>query len=110
LPAQVFDPASILGCTPEEARSLLRGHLVTPGEVEAVAQTHYNWRKHQHDEASYWVVTSQAARILRVSPRHVAAQLQRHRLPYVTDPAGVRLMRRQDIEAIAAHLGCVERQ
>jgi hypothetical protein len=98
-----FDPVQILGCTPEEARALLRGHLVTPGEVEAVARLHYHWRRHLHDDASYWVVTSQAARILRLSPGKVSALLDRHRLPFVTDPTGVRLMRRQDVEAVAQH-------
>jgi hypothetical protein len=102
---QPFDPVSILGCTPEEARAMLRGHLVTPGEVEAVARSHYNWRKHLHDESSYWVVTSQAARILHLSPSQVVALLGHHRLPFVTAPGGVRLMRRQDVEAARAHLG-----
>lgn len=105
MPATTFDPVSILGCSQEEARSLLKGHLVTPGEVEAVARSHYNWRKHLDDESSYWVVTSQAARILGIPPRQVAAQLRRRRLPFVTHRSGVRLMRRSDVEAIARHVG-----
>jgi hypothetical protein len=105
----LFDPAQILGCTPDEARNLLRGHLVTPGEVEAVARSHYNWRRHLRDESSYWVVTSQAARILHLSPDQVAGLLDHHRLPFVTDRGGVRLMRRQDIEAFAQHLGVLTR-
>jgi len=104
MPSPTFDPASILGCTPDEARNLLRGHLVTPGEVEAVARSHYNWRRHLRDERSYWVVTSQAARILHVLPRDASTLLHQHRLPFVTDPAGVRLMRRADVEALATYL------
>ena len=101
----IFDPAQILGCTPDEARTLLRGHLVTPGEVEAVARSTYNWRRHLHDESSYWVVTSQAARILHLTTAQVGTLLDHHRLPFVTDHTGVRLMRRQDVEAIAEHMG-----
>jgi hypothetical protein len=105
MPAQTFDPVSMLGCSPDEARSLLKGHPVTPGEVEAVARSHYNWRKHLHDDRSYWVVTSQAARILGVSPAQVSSLLLRRRLPFVTHRSGVRLMRRADVEALAQHLG-----
>ncbi len=101
---QTFNPASILGCTPEEASALLRGRVVTPGEVEAVARSHYHWRRHLHDDSSYWVVTSQAARILGLSPREVTTLLDRRRLPFVTDRSGVRLMRRQDIEAAAPYV------
>ncbi len=100
-----FDPVSMLGCTPDEARSLLRGHVVTPGEVEAVARSHYPWRKHLRDDASYWVVASQAARILRMSPGQVNALLQHRRLPFVTHRSGVRMMRRSDVEALARYLG-----
>jgi hypothetical protein len=105
MPATLFDPVSMLGCSPDEARSLLQGHFVTPGEVEAVARSHYNWRKHLHDDTSYWVVTSQAARILRMSPGQVNALLQHRRLPFVTHRSGVRLMRRADVEALARRVG-----
>jgi hypothetical protein len=98
---KTFDPVSILGCTPDEARSMLKGHVVTPGEVEAVARSHYHWRKHLHDDRSYWVVASQAARILRMSPGQVATLLHQRRLPYITHRSGVRLMRRSDVEAFA---------
>jgi hypothetical protein len=101
MPANLFDPVSILGCTPDEARSLLQGRVVTPGEVEAVARSHYRWRKHLADDGSYWVVTSQAAAILDVSPGQVTALMQRRRLPYVTHRSGVRMMRRSDVVALA---------
>ena len=102
---KTFDPVSILGCTPDEARSVLKGHIVTPGEVEAVARTYYPWRKHLRDDDSYWVVASQAASILRRSPGQVTALLQQRRLPYVTHRSGVRLMRRSDVEAYAQRTG-----
>ncbi len=101
MPSQLFDPVSVLGCSPDEARSLLKGHVVTPGEVEAVARSHYNWRKHLHDDRSYWVVASQAARILGVSTSQVNALLQHGGLRYVTHRSGVRMMRRADVEALA---------
>jgi len=104
MPSVTFDPVSILGCTPEEARSFLRGRVITPGEVEAVARSVYNWRKHLRDDTSYWVVTSQAARILRIPPRQVTTLLQSRRVPFVTDTAGVRLMRRSDVEGLVGHL------
>ena len=102
---KTFDPVSILGCTPDEARSVLQGHVVTPGEVEAVARSHYSWRKHLRDDHSYWVVASQAAAILRMSPGQVTALLQHRRLPYVTHRSGARLMRRSDVEAYAQRIG-----
>ena len=98
---RLFDPVSILGCTPDEAKSLMQGRAVTPGEVEAVAVSHYAWRKHLRDDTSYWVVTSQAARILGTTPAHVTTLLVKRRLPYVTHISGVRLMRRADVEALA---------
>src|SRR4051794_1300419 len=42
-----LDLVTILGCTPEEAARLLRGRPVTPGEVEAAARVHYDWRRHR---------------------------------------------------------------
>ena len=101
MPTQLFDPVSMLGCTPDEARSLLAGHRVTPGEVEAVARSHYRWRKHLSDDGSYWVVTSQAAAILGRSAAQVTALMQRRELPYVTHRSGVRRMRRADVLAFA---------
>lgn len=98
-----FDPVSILGCSPDEARTLLRGRVVTPGEVESVARTVYNWRKHLRDPQSYWVVTSQAARILGIPPSEVGELLRRRRLRFITGPDGVRLMRRTDVEEVASH-------
>jgi hypothetical protein len=104
MPTKLFDPVSILGCSPDEAKSLLQGHVVTPGEVEAVARSHYPWRKHLRDDTSYWVVTSQAARILGTSSAHVTTLLMQRRLPHVTHRSGVRLMRRTDVEALARRL------
>jgi len=99
--AKLFDPVSILGRSPDEAKSLMRGHVVTPGEVEAVARAHYPWRKHLNDDVSYWVVTSQAARILGTTPAQVTTLLRRRQLPFVTHRSGVRLMRRADVAALA---------
>jgi hypothetical protein len=82
----------------------MKGHPVTPGEVEAVARSHYNWRKHLHDDRSYWVVTSQAARILGMSTGQVNALLQHGRLRFVTHRSGVRMMRRSDVEALAEYV------
>lgn len=105
MPVATFDPAKILGCTLEEARGLLRGRPVTPGEVEGVALQHYNWRAHLHDASSYWVTPSQAAQLLACSTRELSHLLGQHRLPYYLHRSGVRLMRRQDIEAFAARHG-----
>jgi hypothetical protein len=99
--AKLFDPISILGLTPDEAKTLMQGHVVTPGEVEAVARAHYPWRKHLNDDSSYWVVTSQAARILGTTPAHVATMLRQRQLPFVTHLSGVRMMRRADVTALA---------
>ena len=62
-----FDPVAVLGCSPAEAADLLRGRRVTPGEVETVALEHYDWWRHLHDPASYWVTVSRAARLLHLS-------------------------------------------
>ena len=98
----VFDPAKVLGCTEEEARSLLNGKRVTPGEVESVAVEHYDWRRHMRDPRSYWVTATQAAYLLHTSPTVVKRMLDEHRLRYVVHTSGVRLMRRHEIEDLAA--------
>ncbi|MFL6134662.1 MAG: hypothetical protein ACJ72A_17790 [Nocardioidaceae bacterium] len=98
----VFDPANVLGCTEEEARSLLNGKRVTPGEVESVAVEHYDWRRHMRDPRSYWVTVTQVAYLLHTSPTVVKRMLDEHRLRYVVHTSGVRLMRRHEIEELAA--------
>lgn len=97
-----LDLVTILGCTPEEAARLLRGRPVTPGEVEAAARIHYDWRRHINDPDSYWVTISQASRILGMRPKMVRKLLDSRRLPHITHQSGVRLMRRHEIEAIAS--------
>jgi hypothetical protein len=96
-----LDLVTILGCSPEEAARLLRGRPVTPGEVEAAARIHYDWRRHLNDPDSYWVTISQASRILGLRPKVVRKLLDQHRLPHMVHATGVRLMRRHEIEAIA---------
>lgn len=103
-----FDPTAVLGCTEAEVVRLLRGRRVTPGEVESLALTHYDWWRHLHDPHSYWVTVSRAARILHLSPSLVEQMLDEDRLPYVAHVTGVRLMRRHEITARAglpAHAG-----
>ena len=101
----VFDPAHVLGCSTNEARALLRGKRVTPGEVESVALRHYSWRRHVHDPESYWITVSQAADILRMSAPKIKQLLDDGRLPYVVHVSGVRLMRREQIEALRPSVG-----
>jgi hypothetical protein len=98
----VFDPTKVLGCSEEEALLLLHGKRVTPGEVESVAATHYDWRRHMRDPRSYWVTATQAAYILHLSPTVVKRMLDEGRLPFVVHTSGVRLMRRHEIEELAA--------
>ena len=102
--SRAFNPALVLGCTEDEALELLHGRRVTPGEVESVALTYYQWWRHLRDPRSYWVTTSQAARILHLSPSVVRRMLDHDRLPHVVHSSGVRLMRREDIEERARHL------
>jgi hypothetical protein len=99
-----FDPARVLGCDLTEAERLMRGHVVTPGEVESVALRSYPWRRHVHDPDSYWVTIGQAADLLGLTPGQVKHLLDHHRLPYVTHCTGVRLMRRNQIRALAGHV------
>jgi hypothetical protein len=98
---QAFDPVLVLGCTEEEAAALLRGRRVTPGEVEAIALTTYQWWRHLRDPRSYWVTTSQASRILHLSPSVVRQMLDADRLPSVLHSSGVRLMRRHEVVELA---------
>jgi hypothetical protein len=106
----VFDPVSVLGCSLEQARRLMRGHVVTPGEVESVALGSYRWRAHLQDPDSYWVTVSQAAGILDVSVAELRQMLAQRRLPFLTHASGVRLMRRQQIQEIARHRPHAERR
>ena len=94
----VFDPTEVLGCSRAEATALLRGRRVTPGEVESLAMSVYDWRRHLRDPRSYWVTVSEAARLLHASPSRVRRLLDEDRLPYVMHASGVRLMRRHQIE------------
>jgi predicted alpha/beta hydrolase len=96
-----FQPAQVLGCTEDEAALLLAGKRVTPGEVEAIAMTVYDWRRHLRDPRSYWLTATQAAAVLHVSTPVVRRMLDEDRLPHVTHVSGVRLMRRHDIEDLA---------
>ncbi|MEP7091968.1 MAG: helix-turn-helix domain-containing protein [Nocardioidaceae bacterium] len=93
-----FDAIRVLGCSEDVAASLLRGRRVTPGEVETLALTHYEWWRHLRDRQSYWVTVSQAARILHLAPGRVRRMLDEDRLPHVVHVSGVRLMRRHEIE------------
>jgi hypothetical protein len=97
-----FDPVHVLGCSEVEAARLLAGKVVTPGEVEAAAMVHYDWRRHSRDPRSYWVTVTQAAHILHVSPTVVKRMLEDDRLPHVFHMSGVRLMRRHEIEDVAS--------
>jgi len=74
-----------------------------PGEVESVALEYYPWRAHLRDPESYWITVSQAADILGVSDAELRRMLNQRRLPFYTHKSGVRLMRRRQIEEIAAH-------
>jgi hypothetical protein len=103
--SHTFDPALVLGCTEEEAAMLLDGRRVTPGEVESVALTAYQWWRHLRDPRSYWLTTSQAARIMHLSPGTVRVMLDEDRVPHVLHSSGVRLMRRHEVEELAARLG-----
>ena len=98
-----FDPARVLGCSVEEARQLMSGRVVTPGEVEGVALQSYRWRAHLRDPESYWITVGQAAAIVGVSGAELRRLLDDRRLPFYTHRSGVRLMRRQQIQDIARH-------
>ena len=97
-----FDPANVLGCDREQAQWLMRGHVVTPGEVEAVALASYRWRVHLRNPNSYWVTVGQAAAILGVSRDELRMMLAERRLPFATHRSGVRLMRREQIQEVAS--------
>jgi hypothetical protein len=79
----------------------MHGRRVTPGEVESVALTTYQWWRHLRDPRSYWVTTSQAARLLHLSPGVVRRMLDDDRLPHALHASGVRLMRRHEVEDLA---------
>ena len=98
---QCFDPTHILGCSREQALQLFHGRPVTPGEAEALAETSYPWRRHLHDPGSYWITTSETARLLHLSAPQVKRLLDRGRLRHVRHVSGVRLMRRAQIVALA---------
>jgi hypothetical protein len=101
-PSRRFDPTHILGCSREQALQLFRGRPVPPGEAEAIAAKAYAWRRHLHDADSYWITTGETARILHLAPPQVKRLLDRGQLPHVRHISRVRLMRRAQIEAIAA--------
>jgi excisionase family DNA binding protein len=97
----LFDPALVLGCSRDEAVVLLQGRRVTPGEVESIALTTYQWWRHLRDPRSYWLTTSQAARLLHRSPSAIRRMLDDGRMPHVVHSSGVRLMRRHEVEMLS---------
>ena len=99
-----FNPALVLGCAEDEAEMLLVGRRMTPGEVESVALTTYQWWRHLRDPRSYWVTPSQAARLLHLSPGAVRRLLEQDRLPHVVHSSGVLLMRRHEVQEVADRL------
>ena len=99
-----FDPVRVLGCTPKEAAELMHGRNLSLAEVEALAQSSYQWWRHLRDPRSYWVTASQASRLMHVSPGVVRRLLDQERLPYVVHSSGVRLMRRHEIVRISEHI------
>jgi hypothetical protein len=92
-----FDPVHVLGCSESEAAAILRGRRVTRGEAESIALSAYQWWRHLSDPDSYWLTTSQAARLLHLSPGLVRRMLDDDRLSYVVHTSGVRLMRRHEV-------------
>ena len=100
-PGHSFDPTHILGCSRGQALELFHGRPVTPGEAEAIAATSYPWRRHLHDPGSYWITTSETARLLHLSAPQVKRLLDHGQLRHVRHVSGVRLMRRAQIVALA---------
>jgi hypothetical protein len=99
-----LDAIRVLGCTPKEAAELMRGRNMSLAEVEALAQSSYQWWRHLRDPRSYWVTASQASRLMHTSPGIVRRLLDEERLPYVVHTSGVRLMRRHEIVRISEHI------
>lgn len=97
-----FEPVRVLGVDRTQAERLLRGRRVTPGEVESLAATYYPWRRHVHDPDSYWLTAGQAAEILGLTPASVRRLLEDRVLAHVVHTSGVRLMRRTDVDGLAA--------
>ncbi len=102
--SDVFDPVQVLGCSPEDVVPLMRGRVVTPGEVEGVALRTYRWRQHLHDPRSYWVTVGQAAAILGRSRSDLDRLLLEHRVAYCVHADGVRLLRRHQVQLLARQL------
>ena len=80
----------MLGCTESEAAVLLRGR----GEVQDHRAVPLPWWAHLRDPHSYWLTTSQAARVLHVAPSVVRRMLEQ---AYVVHTSSIRLMRRREI-------------
>jgi predicted HTH domain antitoxin len=93
------DAARILGCRPEEVSGMLDDRAASLEYVEELALEHYRWRAHVDDPQSYWVTLKQAAAILGVSPQRVKNDLAQGLVPFVVHRDGVRLMRREQLEA-----------
>ena len=107
----VLKAASILGCGRRRARTVLAQYgfigeshmhsIATLGDVEAIAQSLYRWKRYTSDAHSYWVTSGQAAEILSVSIPRVKQLAAAGKLPFVTHEDGTRLFRREQITTIA---------
>ena len=108
----IFEAAHVLGCTPHQAKDLLREHgLVGPRgghrgrltveSVEALAVECYPWRSHLDDPESYWVSNTQAREILGVNKERVNQLADKGFLPFATHHDGTRLYRRFQLEIVS---------
>lgn len=95
------EAAWVLGCSPDEVSQLLNGGPRSRESVEQLAAEHYRWRRHVDNPESYWVTLKQASAILGVSTQRLKQLLDSGEVPCVVHRDGVRLMRREELDAAA---------
>lgn len=112
-----LDEASeILGCSRSSVRRVIAAgrlashggryehRVLSQGEVEELAREVYPWRKHLHDEASWWVTGADAAAVYGCCESRLRELAASDRVPFVEHVDGVRLYRRTQLEVLARRL------
>jgi hypothetical protein len=103
--------AHILGCSMETVRRHVaagwlgdipygNGRAMSRSEVEALASQLYPWRRHVHDERSYWVTGQQAADMLGITVGRLDQLSDAHHIPFVRHEDRTRLYRRRELELL----------
>ena len=113
-PVSISEAAWILGCSRSTVQRMMRDGRLPAGDpyihgrlsradVEKVSSMVYPWRRHLHDQWSYWVTGQDAADLLGIGQKRLERLALSKQVPYVRHRDGTRLYRRNQLMSMAPH-------